>query len=475
MSGSKSANQGTSQDNPGSRSGSTIWKEVQKSNSGGHEKTEEIIWLFGGEKYNKVTKSTELTNDLWTYSISSKKWSLVHSGSKVNTLSADDPHRAPSVRQLSVSCGVSKEVLLVYGGLDDKGAHDDTWLFDMNTRKWLPLSEMYKKAGDAVSKSAPKARANMASWCLTNKLVIFGGENKEQELFEDTWEFSFISLNWSKARSSDNVPHNSIGRALVTYPKGRSGASTWISGSDNLYMFGGKVKSSMSKRKNTKVGYSSDLWLYQKSDDKWTFISGHKETGFAGSYGKLGKPNKNNIPGCRRNAASLVDSRGDLWLFGGEGMDESDDLKPKHLSDLWYYEKKTKMWTWIGGNKMGNQGGNFRNPGENVIDSFPGGRSNLMSWTFYNTFYVFGGNGHDSDNKDGLLNDLWQIDVHTTVQYKNTAYAGTIFMVVFMFLGLTCLVFVSFMYSRRYVKESIIKSKNPYDVEYAPLTANTEM
>jgi hypothetical protein len=67
-----------------------------------------------------------------------------------------------------------------------------------------------------------------------------------------------------------------------------------------------------------------------------------------GSYGTMGIPSPSNNPGARAyGAATWVDSNGDLWMFGGNGVSPTWSGM---LADVWKYTIATNEWTWMQGN-----------------------------------------------------------------------------------------------------------------------------
>jgi hypothetical protein len=54
-------------------------------------------------------------------------------------------------------------------------------------------------------------------------------------------------------------------------------------------------------------------------------------------YGTLGVQNSANGPGGRYGASSWIDSKGNLWLFGGYGADSAGNDWDA-LNDLWQYQ-----------------------------------------------------------------------------------------------------------------------------------------
>ena len=64
-------------------------------------------------------------------------------------------------------------------------------------------------------------------------------------------------------------------------------------------------------------------------------VSGANTILQAGSYGTQGTTSASNVPGARAFAISWIDSRGNLWLFGGNGLDSAGTQGD--LNDLWRF------------------------------------------------------------------------------------------------------------------------------------------
>jgi N-acetylneuraminic acid mutarotase len=101
-----------------------------------------------------------------------------------------------------------------------------------------------------------------------------------------------------------------------------------------------------------------------------------------------------------------------MYLFGGDGNDESSDTR---LNDLWRYDPVTNNWTWLKGSKGPNHTGVYGTRGVAAPNNTPSGRAQAVSWTSRNgKLYVFGGTGYDiNDTYIGFLGDLWLYDPAT--------------------------------------------------------------
>ena len=140
-----------------------------------------------------------------------------------------------------------------------------------------------------------------------------------------------------------------------------------------------------------------------------TWVSGEKTVNHAGTYGTRGTAATANVPGSRSGAVSWIDASGDLWLFGGWGLDSAGHYG--YLNDLWKFDPAGLAWTWIFGSDTTGQAGVYGTLGAASPTNTPGARTGASSWRDDNgTFWLFGGTGLDSSSAVGRLNDLWKFD-----------------------------------------------------------------
>jgi len=151
---------------------------------------------------------------------------------------------------------------------------------------------------------------------------------------------------------------------------------------------------------------------------EWAWITGSQsgdctlyECGRVGVFGTLGVPAATNVPGSRWGGAGWIDKAGNLWLFGGYGLD--DEGHDAEANDLWEFNPATNLWTWMGGSDQfgENDGppGVYGTKGVPAAGNVPGGRDSAVSWTDSNgNFWLFGGAGWDETGVWGYLNDLWE-------------------------------------------------------------------
>lgn len=183
-------------------------------------------------------------------------------------------------------------------------------------------------------------------------------------------------------------------------PGARSYACSWTDSSGDLWLFGGYGYDSTGAS-----GDLNDLWKY--SGGKWTWVSGSNLIEQAGMYGIKGTAVPNNVPGARYQAVSWTDPSGNLWLFGGLGIDSNGTRGD--LNDLWKYSGG--QWTWMSGSNTSadRRPGVYGTLGTADSGNIPGQRVDATSWMDASgNLWLFGGSGNDSNGNVGILNDLWK-------------------------------------------------------------------
>ena len=335
---------------PGGRESSMTWSDASGN-----------LWLFGGTGYNSTgitwTSAYPTFNDLWKF----------------------DPK------------------LGTYG--------EWTWMggSDIATQPGV-----YGTQGTAASTNIPGARSSAVTWSdASGNLWLYGGICGNcidaGEVLSDLWKFSpalgtYGEWTWMGGSSTVNRPavYGTQGTADPSYTPGSlSGAVSWSDASGNLWLFGG------------------GLWKFDPklgTYGEWARMGGSS----TGVYGTLGTAASTNIPGARSSAVSWSDASGNLWLFGGYGLDSTG--AGGYLNDLWKFDPSSGTygeWTWMGGSDVANQSGAYGPLGTAASTNIPRAREWAVSWSDASgNLWLFGGNGYDSTGANGLeyLNDLWKFD-----------------------------------------------------------------
>ncbi len=324
---------------PGARIGAVSWAD-----SSGN------FWLFGGVGFDSAGTDGEL-NDLWEYNHTNplREWTWISGSETANavgvygTQGVAGTSNVPGARQGAVSWADSSGNFWLFGGdgygsTGGGGLLNDLWKFSPGTKEWTWISGsetanavgVYGTQGVAGTSNVPGARIGAVSWAdSSGNLWLFGGA--ANGYLNDLWEFNPTNKQWKWISGSNAA--NAIGvygtqgvAAASNVPGGRDYAVSWIDSSGNLWLFGGQNQNS----------YFNDLWNFNPSIGKWTWVSGNSYTDGPGSYGTQGTASAGNLPGARYNAVAWIDSSGHLWLFGGGGFPGLGNFG--YLNDLWRYQ-----------------------------------------------------------------------------------------------------------------------------------------
>jgi N-acetylneuraminic acid mutarotase len=374
---------------------------------------------------------TPSTANEWTWMSGS---STIYAPGVYGTLGTPGSSNVPGSRFDSISWIDSSGNLWLFGGdgYDSTGADgflNDLWEFNPTTKQWTWVSGsntvnanyVYGTLGVPASTNVPGGRLGAVSWTDgSGNLWLFGGGGYAPTggYLNDLWEYSPTTKEWTWISGSSTI--NSMGvygtlgePAPSNVPGNRESAVSWIDSSGNLWLFGGICWGPAPTGSGLTEGGLNDLWEYSAATKQWTWMSGSSTMNAGGVYGTLGMPASTNVPGSRLSAVSWIDGSGNLWLFGGNGMDAS--LNDVFLNDLWEYSPTTKEWTWVSGSNTGSGSvtvgvpGVYGTLGVPAVTNIPGGRMSSVRWIDSSgNLWLFGGSGYDSTGTFGTLNDLWE-------------------------------------------------------------------
>jgi N-acetylneuraminic acid mutarotase len=187
-----------------------------------------------------------------------------------------------------------------------------------------------------------------------------------------------------------------------TNPSPRSNTVSWSDPKGGLWVFGGSGYD-----QNYQWGVFRDMWRYDPSANSWKLIKGKT------NQAQFAAPQKteSELPLPRKDAASWVDKKGGLWLYGGRSL---SDLE--HLDDLWRFDPDQGTWSKVKGAEKVNQRPDHGKQNQSGNDSSPGSRSAATAWTDpEGNLWLFGGVSYQSEDngKASYYNDLWKFDTGT--------------------------------------------------------------
>jgi N-acetylneuraminic acid mutarotase len=205
--------------------------------------------------------------------------------------------------------------------------------------------------------------------------------------------------------------------AAGNIPAARYETVTWTDKNGNFWLFGGDYSSSP----NGDL-ILNDLWEFNPATKEWGWMAGSTTANTPGVYGTKGAPAVGNVPGSREDASGWTDSQGNLWLFGGYGLDSGGNWGV--LNDLWEFSPASGQWTWMSGSStVGNcirtgwcaQPSVYGTLGTAGPGNTPGSRDGAITWTDKKgDLWLYGGWGYDVPAQTQYYyNELWEFDPST--------------------------------------------------------------
>ena len=287
-------------------------------------------------------------------------------------------------------------------------AQENEWVW-VSGSSLANQGEVIGSDGTPAASVGPGARAGAAGWTDNGgNFWLFGAAGY------DLWEFNPVAGQWQwtggNYLADGCIAHSGsvvcvgypgvYGSQGVAAPKNwpaeRGGGVSWTDQSGNLWLFGGAGFGLAGNPEESQQGILNDLWEFNPNTLEWTWVSGDSWFSLAAclnegywfdpdiyycwnlpKYGQLGVSAAENTPGSREYATGWTDQSGNLWLFGGQGIDLSGNPNQAYLNDLWEFDVSTAQWTWMGGSSTGNQPGVYGPQGMASAGNGPGGRQEI--------------------------------------------------------------------------------------------------
>lgn len=381
------------------------------------------FWLFGGYGADSSGIMSDLS-DLWMYNPITGFWTWVSGSSNGNGSAVYGMQgqaaaaNHPGALQVSVLWADTSGNLWLFGaGPGVTPALNTLWKYDRGTGYWTwvtgsntPSSTgVYGTRGVAAASNVPGARYGSVSWTDgSGNLWLFGGTSGDTSAFNDLWKFDPTNGLWTWVSGSSSEGQAGVygTQGVATgsdVPGARVPNASWTDTAGNLWLFGGSGIDSAGQEGNL-----NDLWEFTPATGNWTWVSGSKTIGAQGTYGTQGQAAAANVPGPRGQSTSWIDALGNLWIFGGVGVDASG--AQGELNDLWMFSPATGVWTWVQGSNSAYQMGSYGTQGQVAAGNTPGARTGGAGWTDRNGhFWLFGGaRSATATAPSGSFNDLWE-------------------------------------------------------------------
>lgn len=278
--------------------------------------------------------------------------------------------------------------LWIFGGEDNSyNSYNDLWEYSRSSKNWTQI------AANTSSSNTPSARYGVS--CVTDKhgnFWLFGGSN-HSDCYNDLWEYTSSSNTWNLISGSTTPNTGTVYTGKSATPGSRCYATAAIDASGNIWLFGGQ---------NSYYDDYNELWEYSTTSGQWTFVSGAQNT--TNSIGVYSGYTM--TPGARFGHCLWIDASQNIWVYGGQGYDNNAADGAVFLNDLWEYS--SGKWAWKGGSRTGDNQGVYGTVGSPSSANVPGSRYGASGMVdASNAFWLFGGTGYDASGNGGELNDLW--------------------------------------------------------------------
>eukprot|EP00026_Physarum_polycephalum_P000879 Phypoly_transcript_00880.p1 GENE.Phypoly_transcript_00880~~Phypoly_transcript_00880.p1 ORF type:complete len:736 (+),score=82.35 Phypoly_transcript_00880:892-3099(+) len=182
----------------------------------------------------------------------------------------------------------------------------------------------------------------------------------------------------------------------LVWPGAREYSFGWVNGT-TLWMYGG---TGITNDTNSQ-GYLDEVWAFETTSGKWTFVSGSKVVNYSETT---------DSPGGRIQGQAAANGT-HMWYFGGAGAAQTPNGQILTLfTSLWQYSIETNKWLLLADSS--NDDGKFppyTGEGSNPDVIFPASRANGGAVHLNGSFYLFGGSGLLFGARTWA--DLWEFDL----------------------------------------------------------------
>ncbi len=394
---------------PGTRMSAARWVDKQGT-----------LWLFGGVGLDSEGNDGQL-NDLWTFGNNQWTWiggsDLVDQAGNYGGTGAASASNWPGARGDALTWVDAEGNFWLFGGFGfdstgTRGYLNDLWKYSAGQWTWVSGSQYVNQSGSYGTlgtpgpSNVPGGRYYSSSWLgKDGSFWLYGGAGFDSSgqvgYLSDLWKYSGGEWTWVAGPTlwGQNAVYGTQGVAGAgNTPGDRHGEATWTDSSGNLWLFGGL---------NPNTGaFLNDIWEFKFSNCQWTWEAGSSGEQ-QGVYGTQGVAAAGNTPGGRFTPIAWQDLSGNVWIFGGFGLDSTGQTL-NYLSDLWKYSGGE--WTWMAGPMLAAQPPVFGTQGVPAPNNVPGPRYEAVGWVDASqNFWLFSGYYSPNPLSTYYYNDVWKL------------------------------------------------------------------
>ncbi|PPQ64520.1 hypothetical protein CVT26_002059 [Gymnopilus dilepis] len=152
------------------------------------------FFVFGGQV------GEDFLNDLWAFDLNSLK--TRSAWEQWEPVSSERP--APRTGHV---CITYEDQIIVFGGTDGKYHYNDTWSFNLQTRRWTELN---------CIGFIPSAREGHAAAIVGNVIYVFGGRGIDGKDLSDLAAFKISNQRWYMFQNMGPSPSGRSGHAMAS-------------------------------------------------------------------------------------------------------------------------------------------------------------------------------------------------------------------------------------------------------------------
>lgn len=234
-------------------------------------------------------------SDTWILDVEKKKWEEIET---------DETPAEPRYNHSAIYDSASKQ-MIVFGGSSNKGVLSDIWAFDVKNKKWKEI-----EVEDSPAKTCHSAMYDPKA----KKMVVFGGSDNMVQYFSDIWILNIERERWEELDIDEEKA-----------PLARHYPGT-IYDSDNkqIIIFGGTQRGLGGAVGNP----ISATWIFNFDNKKWRKVEAKK------------------VPASRDGHSAVYDPLGkQMIIFGGS-------WGGNYFSDTWIFNIEKETWEKVIPNKQ---------------------------------------------------------------------------------------------------------------------------